>query len=189
MEFSLQAAGKLYRFPDFPSALSNTMANPFEDDDTKSLDVPIFDLELLDITGFGRGQTRNAGRRGRVISTICCSHHLLVIGTTDNAISRWYIGDDIDCDPISLPCRSEESIERIFVDPSGHHCIVTLSNGDNFYIQTKAFKHLKKISRFQGLVESIAFDRAGGTELTTRPFLLATSIGYIYEVQWSSTVE
>jgi hypothetical protein len=63
---------------------------------------------------------------------------------------------------------------------------VTLSNGDNFYIHTKTFRSAKKISRFQGLIESVAFDRQGGIETSTRPFLI-TSVGCLYEVNLDSS--
>ena len=155
--------------------------NPFD----LSSGENIFDVVKKDIPGFNSSRGAGSRRNAKTISKMACSRDVIVIGTVDNFISKWspYLDAESEYEPIELPRRSDESIEHIFIDPSGNHCIVTMTNGDNYYIFTRSQQQrYKKISRFQGNVESIAFDKNGGTETQTRSFLVATNIGYIYEL-------
>lgn len=55
-----------------------------------------------------------------------------------------------------------------------------MSTGDNFYLNSRSSRP-KKISRLQGAIESVAFDKRGSNESSTRSFLAGTSQGCVYE--------
>jgi len=68
-----------------------------------------------------------------------------------------------------------------FLDPSGNHVIVCLSCLENYYLHLKTNK-IKKLSRLNGSIESVAFDRHATVESSARPFLIGTDSGNIYEI-------
>jgi hypothetical protein len=151
----------------------------------------IFDLVRAEIPGFGsRTATVAPRRQAKIITQMACARDVIVLGTADNFVCRHILApqyqgavDESDFEPVELPHRSGERIDHIFLDPSGYHCIVTLSSGENFYLYTRLHNfRAKKISRFQGIVESIAFDKNGGTDTHTRSFLVGTSVGCVFEV-------
>eukprot|EP00605_Chrysophyceae_sp_TOSAG23-4_P000496 GSChrysophyteH1.ASY1.ANO1.556.1 assembled CDS len=82
---------------------------------------------------------------------------------------------------IEISKHKEDTIEYVFVDPSGHHTVVALNNGDNFYVHSRSARP-KKFSRLQGCITSVAFDRRQSAEGSTKAFLVGTSAGCIYEL-------
>jgi len=102
------------------------------------------------------------------------------------SILRFSLDADSPEDIEVLPSkRAEDSVQHLFLDPTGHHLIICLQNGDNYYLHSRSTRP-KKLSRLQGNVESVAFDRQSGTETVTKSFLVGTSTGFIYEMSLES---
>lgn len=80
----------------------------------------------------------------------------------------------------------QDDISRVFLDPTGAHTLICLKNSDNFYLHSRS-QRPKKVSKLQGVVECVAFDRQQGTDTNTKSFLVGTSLGYIYEIAFDSS--
>lgn len=67
---------------------------------------------------------------------------------------------------IELPFK-EDKIHKVFIDPTGNHVIITTVAGDCYYLHSSKSKvvNLKRFSDYH--IESVAWNRAEGTELST----------------------
>lgn len=137
------------------------------------MDSMLFELQRLGIDDTNLSQLR------------VCSDSL--VGCYGNTVLLFRQGGgDPDMVEISKKKELDNDIQRMFVDPSGHHIIMCLRNGDNYYLHTKGTK-AKKISRLQGVIESIAFDKELSNESSIKSFLVGTSMGFIYEMSLDSS--
>lgn len=146
------------------------------------LDIgPIFSARKLD---FPPRLVKRGGKISCVALSTC--NNVVIVGTSDCTILRYNNFETrAETNEIEISRRPEDVIDHIFTDPSGHHCIVTLKNGDNYYVHSNMGR-AKKLSRLQGQIESIAFDPRGN-EASTKSFLVGTQLGYIYELCIDST--
>ena len=136
----------------------------------------IFTLRKLDFS---------SQKLGRMICHLTTSNNVLVAATTACTVFRWNLDANSVEEEIEISRKAEDSIEHVFLDPSGHHTMICLRNGDNYYLHSRSTRP-KKLSRLQGCVESVAFDRQPGTETATRPFLVGTRLGCVYEMALDS---
>jgi hypothetical protein len=143
----------------------------------------IFDVRRLEWAGLLQSIQNRAGTDKKIrICKVSASNNVIILGTKDCSIFRWNLNGTVkDIDEVDISRRPEDTLDKIFIDPTGFHCIITLRNGENFYIHSKS-QRPKKISRLQGHIESAAFNRHGGSEAVTAPFLLGTNLGFIYEM-------
>jgi len=148
------------------------------------VEAPIFSLNRKEVV-----LSRNTPSRRRNIVKAACNNSVVIFATSDCSILRWTI--DGEAEEIEVSKRSEDSINNIFVDFNGNHVIISLKNGDNYYLHCKSTRP-KKLSRLQGRIESVAFDRQqnitpttmslNSSELMSKSFLVGTNLGMIYEV-------
>lgn len=127
-------------------------------------------------------------RLPKEISKAVVVNHMFVFGTTDGSILRWSMdgGSGSDCDEVELSKKPEDNIKHLFVDPSGHHVIASLKNGDSYYLHSRSSK-AKKMSKLQGHIEAVGFDKARVSETNTKSFLVGTSTGRLYELAFESS--
>ncbi len=144
-----------------------------------SLDESIFNLRRLDWSKTGQDGNRELRR-------VAIGNNVLVAATSTCSIVRRNLDSNDAEEEVDLSRRREDSIEHIFIDPTGNHVIVTLSNGENFYLHSRSTRPKKFSTKLQGKIESVAFDRLNGTESSTRSFLAGTSTGCIYELGFDS---
>lgn len=121
-----------------------------------------------------------------VICKICTNSVVLVL--TDGTVLRYdhLASENGDAEEIEIAKRHDDSIDNIFLDPNGVHCILSMKSCENFYLHYRSLK-AKKISRLQGLLSSVAFDPIGCPDSSTKSFLVGTSLGLIYEICLDST--
>lgn len=136
----------------------------------------IFSLRKLDFS---------SQKLGRMICHLATSNNVLVAATTACTVFRWNLDANSVEEEIEISRKAEDSIEHVFLDPSGHHTMICLRNGDNYYLHSRSTRP-KKLSRLQGCVESVAFDRQPGSETATRSFLVGTRLGCVYEMALDS---
>lgn len=149
---------------------------------------PMFSLKKLDWEK--SGNKANKKYKSRVILKVASSNNVIVIATNACSVLRWNLADGSkEPDEVEISSKPEDSIEQIFIDPTGSHIIVSLRNLDNYYLnsRTLATQRPKKISKVQGLIECIAFDRQNATETSTKTFLIGTSNGTIHEMSLDHT--
>ena len=83
---------------------------------------------------------------------------------------------------MDLPKKASEvgTIRNIFLDPTASHLLVTTTNGENFYLHSRATK-ARHMSRLKGVViESVAWSPAQPTT-STREILIGAQDGTVYE--------
>jgi hypothetical protein len=161
---------------------------------------PIFSLKRFD---WERKTAKQAVRdptgRARLIQDVAVSNNVVIIATTNCCILRWNAMDAgkeperIEMPVVAAgttklpgPLDTGDSIERVFIDPTANHVIIGMKSMDNYYLHSRSQKP-KKLSRLQGILESVAFDRQNCTESATRSFLAGTTSGVIYEMSLDST--
>eukprot|EP01041_Mallomonas_annulata_P005296 gene5296-10590_t len=148
---------------------------------------PIFRLRKHDFGIIQQSLRTSTTRKGpRSISQLLLSNNILVISTSDCSILRWNIDSGGDLEEIEVSRKSEDTISKIFLDPTGNHLIISLNNSDIYYLHNKSLR-IKKLSKILGNIESVAFNRHHITENNTNIFVLGTSTGCIYEVSLDST--
>lgn len=165
-----------------------------------STQAPIFSLKRFD---WDRKGGKQAGRdplgKTRVVQDVAVSNNVVIIATTNCCILRWNAMDaGREPERIEMPVVAAgstklpgaldpgDSIERVFIDPTANHVFIAMKSSDNYYLHSRSQKP-KKLSRLQGVVESVAFDRQNCTESATRSFLVGTVNGVIYEMSVDST--
>lgn len=181
---------------DAAKAVQNTGGN--------SQSSPIFSLKKFEWEKKGsRGQDSQQGRQ-RLVQDVVVSNNVIIIATTNCFILRWNAMDaSREPERIEVPVTaanvikasgagstgamdSPDSIEHVFIDPTANHVIIAMKSMDNYYLHSRS-QRPKKLTRLQGVVECVAFDRHNCTESATRSFLVGTSTGVIYEMSVDSS--
>ena len=162
--------------------------------------APIFSLKKFewDKKGAKAQATKDPHNgRARLIQDVCVSNNIVIIATANGCVLRWNAMDAsreperievIPCVGVKTPgvTESGDTIEHVFIDPTANHVIISTKSTDNYYLHSRSQKP-KKLSRLQGVLESVAFDRQNCTESATRSFLAGTSTGVIYEMSIDSS--
>lgn len=159
----------------------------------------IFQLKKFEWDRKAAKQTKDALGRTRLIQDVAISNNVIIIATTNCCILRWNAMDaNREPERIEMPVVAAgttkiagaidtgDSIEHVFIDPTANHVIIGMKSMDNYYLHSRSQKP-KKLTRLQGILESVAFDRQNCTEAFTRSFLAGTSNGIIYEMSVEST--
>eukprot|EP01038_Epipyxis_sp_PR26KG_P012525 gene12525-16800_t len=149
----------------------------------------MFSLQRADIWSSNRRAAGKApSRKPRLtINKLISSNGTILVAGRSPLILRFPPSSDFprgdfgDPEEIEISSRADDSIEHIFLDPTGFHSFVCMRSGENYYLHSKS-NRVKKISRLQGQVECVAFDRRNVSENQIKSFLLGTSLGLIYEI-------
>ena len=77
--------------------------------------------------------------------------------------------------------KVDDFIYKVFINETGNHTIISMNSKNNYYIHTKRSKPVL-LKKWNGLkIESVAFNGPIETETNTKPFLIGTDEGVIYE--------
>lgn len=134
-------------------------------------DIPMFHVERMDWR-----PTRDQG----AIRSMAVGSNVLHIACSNGSVVRWNVETD-QLEEISISRRSEQIIHKLFVDPTGTHCLVSMHNGQVYYIHGKKNKAVA-CQKIKGMViESVAWNSAEGDEVSTRKILLGDSKGFLWE--------
>lgn len=101
-------------------------------------------------------------------------------------LSRWNVRRSSSAQEdmlVPIP-SSSDSIRHVFIDPTGHHVLLSSINGNLYHLHSSYSQvHLLPTRCFShsSFVTSVAWDRERGTEMSTKKILLGTSNGCIYE--------
>eukprot|EP00744_Colponema_vietnamica_P014027 GILI01019658.1.p1 GENE.GILI01019658.1~~GILI01019658.1.p1 ORF type:complete len:1004 (-),score=186.70 GILI01019658.1:136-3078(-) len=138
---------------------------------------PIFSLKRID---FGRLDTARTS-----IKCVAASSSIVVIGLSNAHILKCNQETDTTED-IELSRKNEDTIHKVFIDPSGAHIIVSLENGESVYLSRSKPQPRPLSSKLKGLViESVGWERPqeGGRGSDNRAItaLIGTRNGLIFE--------
>ncbi len=107
------------------------------------------------------------------------------MGLTNNYLVLIELSREDQVVQIPIPRKpSEMSIEKLFLDPSGRHLIVTSSQGENWYLY-RGWKKARLLKSFKMIIESVAWNNtallASSRSTSTRELLIGGRNGTIYE--------
>lgn len=140
----------------------------------------IFELRKLDLDTNKLNSSSN-------ILCLASNNNVVAVAIAPCSIMRFsLLGKSTNTEEIEVSNKPEDVIDKLFLDYTGNHLIITLKNGDNYYLHNRSNK-VKKLSRLSGSIECIAFDRFNATESNTKSFLIGTSNGLIYEMSLDSS--
>lgn len=138
---------------------------------------PVFTVDLLE---------RYAAKGRGIITCMAAGNDVIVLGTSKGWVIRhdFGVGDSSDID-LSAGRTGEQSVNKVFVDPGGSHCVATVVGGsgpDTYYIHAKWSKP-RVLSRLKGLVvNAVAWNRQHITEGSTKEVILGTDNGQLFEI-------
>lgn len=73
------------------------------------------------------------------------SNSFLFLGMSDCSVLRWNtegVSNSGEPEDIDISKRAEDVIHHLFLDATGHHLIVALKNGDNYYLHSRFLVHV-----------------------------------------------
>lgn len=121
---------------------------------------------------------------------VCVMDVVADSSSSDNVVlriaSRWNVRRSSSAQEdmlVSIP-SSSDIIRHVFIDPTGHHALLSSINGHLYHLHSSYNQvHLLPTRCFShsSFVTSVAWDRERGTEMSTKKILLGTSNGCIYE--------
>ncbi|XP_074585347.1 vacuolar sorting protein 18 isoform X1 [Curcuma longa] len=146
----------------------------------------------MDSSGVGGGLfivdplERNATRGRGVITSMAAGNDVIVLGTSKGWVLRYDfgLGDTQDLD-FSGGRGGDQPVHRVFVDPRGSHCIVTVlqAGGAETYYTHAKWARPRVLSRLKGLiVNAVAWNRLQITEGSTKEVILGTDNGQMFEI-------
>jgi len=104
--------------------------------------APVFELAKLDYP-----YRREFGAFKRVA---VCSN-TLVAATENSYIIRLDLGGSQSWREVEISRRPEDSIYDIFLDPTGHHLLISFGHGETYYLHSSAVKP-KPLSKLKGFM-------------------------------------
>eukprot|EP01126_Amoeba_proteus_P016273 TRINITY_DN17500_c0_g1_i2.p1 TRINITY_DN17500_c0_g1~~TRINITY_DN17500_c0_g1_i2.p1 ORF type:complete len:535 (+),score=91.80 TRINITY_DN17500_c0_g1_i2:819-2423(+) len=113
-------------------------------------------------------------------STIRClvtSNNVLIIAIDNGHLIRLNLLDPAELEDIEI--TRSVPINKIFLDPTGFHLLICLSNEDTYYL-AKTYTKPMKLAKMRG-VESVAWDREPTQSSIGIQILVGTNSGSIFE--------
>jgi len=110
------------------------------------------------------------------------ANNVLVLALSSGRLLRFDLDNAEDIDDIDLPKKPAEIgvIQKLFLDPSASHLIITTAQGENYYLHTQS-RQPKALSRLRGVrIQCVAWNPSQPTA-STREILVGASDGNVYE--------
>lgn len=141
-------------------------------------DNPIFEIQRFDDY---RTPLSSNGSPAHILQFVS-SNNTLCIATDNSQIQRWNIDSD-EQTFIVLPKTSKqtEQVRKLFLDPSGHHLIVSTTSRCNFYLHSSKNKLVPLPKPKTGIIESVGWNFSNGSKDSTGSILLGLDDGSIHE--------
>ncbi|CBN79366.2 conserved unknown protein (Partial), partial [Ectocarpus siliculosus] len=104
------------------------------------------------------------------------------MATSDCCIIRWNASTPHGgSEEIEISKRQEDTIHKLFLDPTGNHLLACLHGGETYYLHS-ATTRPKRLLKWSGVVvEAVAFDSQRCTEGSTKGIVVGTRSGDLYE--------
>ncbi|CAN0179376.1 unnamed protein product [Laminaria digitata] len=135
-------------------------------------ELPIFSLQRLDFDGAsttssagGRGKNLRAASASWSILAVAVGNGTLAMATSDCCVIRWNAEREGEAEEIEISKRQEDTIHKIFLDPTGNHLLACLHGGETYYLHSSTLRP-KRLLKWSGVVvEAVAFDAQRCTEV------------------------
>ena len=120
------------------------------------------------------------------LANMAVNNNILIMAMTHSRLLRIDLLRPQVVEDVDIPRKTEDSIEALFLDPTGRHCLIGMKSGDVFY-HYYTWKKAKPLSKLKNIGiccvgwSSTAVDvtRAG----SSGSVLVGTKLGSIYELE------
>ncbi|CAH1786190.1 unnamed protein product [Owenia fusiformis] len=117
------------------------------------------------------------------ITHLCVCNNFLVMAMSTNILLRIDLEHPDTPDEVELPRTANDKVYSMFLDPTGHHLIISMNSQENYYLP-KSSKKARQLSKMKGhLIDSIGWNRQNTNNTSTSAILLGTSRGLIFEAE------
>ncbi|RHY78201.1 hypothetical protein DYB34_002015, partial [Aphanomyces astaci] len=116
---------------------------------------------------------------------ISVGNGVMAMGSAEGTVLRCTV-ESTDSTPQSIEeiiVEPKVAIVSVFLDPSGGHMLFSLENGSNYYLHTSTNRP-RKITKAQGRITCVAWDRQHGSPANSESILIGTDAGAIYEAEF-----
>ncbi|CAB4006497.1 vacuolar sorting-associated 18 homolog [Paramuricea clavata] len=104
-----------------------------------------------------------------------------VIIALNSSVMRLNLMNTEELDKIEVSKKPEDTVYKIFQDPTARHAIICLRSYESLYLARNS-KKPKPIPKLKGhLIEAVAWNKTRLNETTTQAILIGTSKGLIFE--------
>ncbi|XP_024543759.1 vacuolar protein sorting-associated protein 18 homolog isoform X2 [Selaginella moellendorffii] len=135
----------------------------------------IFSLDVLE---------QNAAKGHGLVTSVAAGNNVLLVSTSSSWIVHHEFGGG-DNSELALSRGADQYVCKVFLDPSGRHCLANLrssSGAETFYIHAK-WKKVRAVSRLKGvLVNAVCWNKSQLSDYSSGEIVLATASGQIYEM-------
>lgn len=107
------------------------------------------------------------------------------MGLSNNVLVLIELSREDQVVQIQIPRKpTEMTIDKLFLDPSGRHLLITSSQGENWYLY-RGWKKPRLLKSYKMVIESVAWNHpallASSRSTSTREMLIGARNGTIYE--------
>ncbi|XP_033628364.1 vacuolar protein sorting-associated protein 18 homolog [Asterias rubens] len=119
----------------------------------------------------------------RPITHLIVNNNMLMMAMSDNVVLRIDLEHPDQPDEVKL---GDDRIHKLFLDPTGHHLIISTEQQDVLYL-SRTGRKAKQLQKLKGhLIDSIGWNKLNTSESTTAEILVGTSRGLIFETEIQS---
>ncbi|XP_077978049.1 vacuolar protein sorting-associated protein 18 homolog isoform X1 [Glandiceps talaboti] len=117
------------------------------------------------------------------VTHMVVSNNMLVIAMGRNVILRFDLEHPDNPDEVEISRNADDKIHKLFLDPNGRHLIVSMESQDVLYL-SRSSKKPRQLTKMKGLlIDSVAWNKASGSDNSTGEILIGTSKGGIFETE------
>ncbi|KAI1897288.1 hypothetical protein AGOR_G00081780 [Albula goreensis] len=121
------------------------------------------------------------------INHFAVCNNQLCMSLGKDTLLRIDLGKPDQPNQVELGRKDDSKVYKLFLDHTGSHLVISLNTNECLYLNRNTQK-VRGLSRWKGhLIESVAWNRVLGTEASTGPILVGTSLGLIFEAEISAS--
>ncbi|XP_031550189.1 vacuolar protein sorting-associated protein 18 homolog [Actinia tenebrosa] len=156
--------------------------NPFlASDDIEPVSSGFIEMQSDDIPIFRR-QKINFRPPSNIADLVVCNN-TVVVALSTNFIMRIDLANTNEIDTVELSRRMDDTIYKIFLDPSARHLIICMNSQESYYLARNS-KKPKLLTKLRGhLISAVAWNKSKLTETSTQTILLGTTKGLLFETE------
>ncbi|XP_027053569.1 vacuolar protein sorting-associated protein 18 homolog [Pocillopora damicornis] len=157
--------------------------NPFLGPDvTEPISTGYVEVKSEDDVPIFRRQKINFRPPSNIVDVVVCNN-MVAIALSNNVLMRLDLTNPSEIDSVDITKRMDDSVHRIFMDPTARHLIVCMKSQESFYLARNS-KKPKPLAKMKGhLINAIAWNKSKLTESSTQTILLGTTKGLVFETE------
>ncbi|XP_047128733.1 vacuolar protein sorting-associated protein 18 homolog isoform X1 [Hydra vulgaris] len=120
------------------------------------------------------------------IIDLAVSNNIMVVALEGCQVKRIELSNPFEVDTVVISKRSDDQIDKIFLDILGCHLLISMKSSESFYLgrNNKKPRLLQKLKNHK--IEAVAWNKFSMNEITTGLILIGTSKGLVCETEIDS---